>query len=100
MSKAKNELAKILNVASEQTDVSKEKIMSRCSELEVVDARHICVKLMSQSGFYPMRIAELMKITPRYVQYILTDFEDRIACNYILRINYERILKKLRNNYE
>lgn len=100
MCRAKQDFAKVVKTVCEETEVNEEKLMSRCSELEVVDARHICVKLLHKSGYYPMRIAELMGVTPRYVQYILTDFEDRTACNNRLRINYERALNKLRKEGE
>lgn len=100
MSSAKAVLSCVLEVVTSETDVAVSKIMSRCSEAEVVDARWICVKILSQQGYYPSRIAELMGITPRYVQYILTDFEERIAMCMAMRNNYERARKRLRNQEE
>lgn len=100
MSSAKAVLSCVLEVVTSETDVAVSKIMSRCSEAEVVDARWICVKILSEQGYYPSRIAELMGITPRYVQYILTDFEDRICINHIMRSNYERVRKRLRKGLE
>lgn len=99
MSKTKVILTEVLEVVSSETDVSVSKIMSRCSETEVVDARWICVKILFEK-FYSSKIAELMGITPRYVQYILTDFEDRIAMSRFMRNNYERVRNKLRNRLE
>lgn len=96
MSRAKRILAKVLESVSEETEIAPEKILSRCSESEVVDARWICVKLLSRQGIYTMKIAELMGITPRYVQYILTDFEDRLAVCEMMRINYEYCEKRVR----
>lgn len=98
MSRAKALLATVLELVSSETDVAVSKIMSRCSEAEVVDARWICVKLLSDKGYYPVRIADMMKITPRYVQYILTDFEDRILVCQWMRNNYESLVNKLRKN--
>lgn len=100
MSSAKVVLSCVLEVVTSETDVAVSKIMSRCSEAEVVDARWICVKILSEQGYYPSRIAELMGVTPRYVQYILTDFEDRVCINRIMRSNYERARNKLRNGRE
>lgn len=100
MSRSKTVLTGVLEAVSAETDVAVSKIMSRCSEAETVDARWICVKLLSDHGYYPMRIAELIGITPRYVQYILTDFEDRMVLNRIMRKNYERVANKLRTNGE
>lgn len=98
MSKAKAMLSAVLEVVTYETDVEVSKILSRCSEAEVVDARWVCVKLLSEQGYYPSKIAELMQITPRYVQYILTDFGDRIATCRYTRNNYERARNKLRNH--
>lgn len=96
MSIGKGIVTDVLGIVSVETDVPVERIMSRCSEVDVVDARWICVKLLNIHGLYTSRIAEAMKITPRYVQYILTDFEDRIGCARIMRNNYERAANKLR----
>ncbi|MCM1225267.1 MAG: hypothetical protein NC548_63540 [Lachnospiraceae bacterium] len=88
----------VLEVVASETDGAASKIVSKCSEAEVVDARWMCVKLLSEQGYYASKIAELMGITPRYVQYILTDFEDRIAMSRYMRNNYERARNKLRNH--
>ncbi|MCM1219084.1 MAG: hypothetical protein NC548_31770 [Lachnospiraceae bacterium] len=97
MSRAKTALTNVLNIVSEETDVAVSEIMGKYGETETVDARWICVKLLRNLGYYPMRIGELMHITPRYVQYILTDFEDRIDLNTVMRNDYERAKKRLRN---
>ncbi len=96
MSKYTRVLASVLEVVSAEADVPVSKIMSRCSEAETVDARWLCVKLLNDEGYYPGRIAELMSITPRYVQYILTEFDDRIFLNKVMRINYANAAKKMR----
>lgn len=90
----------VLMIVAEETEVTADKIVSRCSNSEVVDARWICVKLLSAYGYYSSRIAELLHITPRYVQYIITDFEDRLSVGEIMRINYEHSAKRLRSAYE
>ena len=74
--------------------------MGRYGDTETVDARWICVKLMSEQGYYKMRIAELMRITPRYVQYILSDFDDRTDLSAVMRNDYERARKRLRSMSE
>ena len=95
MSKSRIVLTRIQEVVSKETDIPVVDIMSRCSLAEVVDAMWICVKLLSLHGYYSSRIAELMRITPRYVQYILTDFDDRILFNRLMRTNYEKVRKIL-----
>lgn len=100
MSKSRIVLTRILEAVSQETDILVADIMSRCSITEVVDARWICVRLLREHGYYSSRIGELMSITPRYVQYILTDFEDRILFNNLMRTNYERARKRLGNTGE
>lgn len=100
MSKSKEILTRVLEIISFETDIPAERIMSRRSDMETVDARWICVKLLNRLGYYPSRIAELMRITPRYVQYILSDFEDRLSVSDMMRINYEHCAKRLRSGSE
>lgn len=100
MSKAKKVLAFVLEVVSSETDVPPAKIMSRYGESEVVDARWICVKIMREYGYYPYKIAELLNLTPRYIQYILSDFNDRLITNKMMRNDYERVRKRLRTESE
>lgn len=91
-----SELVKqVLSAVSEETEIPCETILSKCSRAEVVDARWIAVALLRRTGMYTMRIAEQLGISPRYVQYIMTDFSDRMCYNPTLRTNYEKIAKKL-----
>lgn len=100
MSRTKETVERVVGAVAEATEVPSGAIMSRCSSAEVVDARWLAVALLHGCGMYPMRIAAAMGITPRYVQYIITDFEDRMALSRPLRTNYEKIAKKLRNDLE
>lgn len=100
MSDVKGYAERIVSIVSDETEIPCETILSRCSRAEVVDARWIAVCLLHRAGAYTMKIAEKMRITPRYVQYIITDFEDRIALNRAMRTKYEQTLKKLRNDSE
>lgn len=93
-------MAAVLEAVGFETDVEVSKIISKCSEAEVVDARWICVKLLRELGYYPSRIAELMGITPRYVQYIISDFDDRLAMCAMMRTNYAMSRKKVGNGKE
>ncbi len=97
MSVFNNTLSDVLNAVSEATDITPDAIISKSRECEVVDARHICVKLLHLRGLYVSRIANLMKLTPRNIQYILSSFDARIKFNRPLRNNYERARKILGN---
>lgn len=90
----------VVSVVADVTEIPCETIMSRCSRAEVVDARWIAVYILHSYGAYTMKISEHMGVTPRYVQYIITDFGDRIAMSRPMRNNYEKIANKLRKDLE
>lgn len=100
MSKTREIVSAVLTAVSEETEIPCKTILSRCSSADVVDARWLAVMLLHKSGVYAVRIADHLNITPRYVQYIITDFGDRIAVNKALRNNYEKIANKLRKGLE
>lgn len=98
MSKAKQIFSAILAAVSEETEVPVAEIVSKSRVAEAVEARHICVKLLWGKGVRVSKIAELMGVTPRSVQWVLSDFDDRIAYNRPMRNNYESLAKKLGSN--
>lgn len=100
MASTKDLMNRVLSAVAEATDIPCETILSRCSSADVVDAHWLSAMLLHKSGIYAMRIAEYLRITPRYVQYIITDFEDRMAVNKPMRTNYEKIANKLRKDLE
>lgn len=90
------ELAHSIIIAVErETDISKSQILSNTKQAEIVDARHLAIKLLSLNGIYPERIAGVFGISRRNVHYALSSFEDRLRFNYQLRNNYEIIRKQL-----
>lgn len=81
----------ILKAVSEETEVPADCILSKSSRADVVDARWIVAILLYKLGIYPIHIAEFLRITPRYVQYIIYRFEERISSRHIMGINYETV---------
>lgn len=97
----KSELINIvLSIVENETEVNISEILGRSRNTEAVDARHLAVATLHKQGMYVSAIAETMGITPRYVQYIITNFEDRICGNVTLGNKYEIIAKKVRNRLE
>lgn len=88
-------MARVVEAVEAEGDVSAERIMGRRSDAETVEARWVCARLLRDEGYYPSRIAELLGVTPRYVQYILTDFDDRVAMCAMMRTTYERARKRI-----
>lgn len=85
----------VIALVADELEVTKDSILSKSRKAEIVDARWLAVMLMYKSGMYPMRIAESLRISPRYAHYIITGFSDRKDCNPILRMNYEAVKNKL-----
>lgn len=90
----------MLDIVSRETEVDVNEITGRGRSSEIVDARHLTAMTLYKAGMYVSSIAETIGVTPRYVQYIITDFEDRICCNPSLRKSYEIVANKLRNRLE
>lgn len=76
---------KVLQEVVAQTEISRERILSQETCVEVVDARHILIYIMHTLGFYPRQIAELMNCTPANVRKALSLFRDRVSSNNIMQ---------------
>ncbi len=90
-------ITSVLSAVSEETEIDIKTILSQERRREIVDARHIAINLLHKSGIYQSVIAEIFRITPRNIQYIITDFESRLLCSPPMRNDYERIKKRLVN---
>jgi hypothetical protein len=84
-----------LSAVAEETEVEKEKILSGCKEEEVIDARAILIRLLSEQGLYPIQISKFTGICQRSVNRFLLDFSDRISSRKIMRLFYDNLRKKL-----
>jgi hypothetical protein len=85
----------VISEVIDATEIEKEQILSPCKREEVVDARAVLIKLLSEKGLYPMQISRLTGINLRSVTKFLLGFRERIDSRKILRMNYERMRKKL-----
>lgn len=86
----------VIGLVSQETDIPKEQILSRCRATEIVDARHLVIKLLHANNVYPSRIASIFNLSTRCINYAITNFEHRVSQNNVLRGNYETIKKKLK----
>lgn len=100
MSKIAEFARQVLDLVSVETEISQELILSKSRSMDIVDARHLAIKLLHSKDVYPKRIAEFFGITPRSVHYIITTFDARLQANKSLRNNYAKIAKQIGNNYE
>lgn len=84
-----------LSAVVDITDVEQEYILSGCKQEEVVDARALLIKLMSDKGLYPVQISKVTGIHNRSVTKFLLGFKARINARMIMRINYEKLRNQL-----
>lgn len=84
-----------LSAVVDAMEVDQDKILSGCKQEEVVDARSLLVKLMSDRGLYPIQISKITGLNSRSVTQFLLGFKERVNSRKILRINYERLRNQL-----
>lgn len=90
---------KVAKVVSDLTGIGEAEIMGKGRAAEVVDARWMVVKLVREAGYYPSQIAQVMGMTVRQVQAIITSFDMRLRfSDSLVRINYESAANHLRSN--
>lgn len=87
--------AKIISVVSIETEVSESRILSDCKSTEVVDARSILVKILQETGLYPVQIAGMLHKTPACIRNILSNYDIRESTNKLMKIYRQHISKKL-----
>lgn len=84
-----------LSAVLEVTELERDQVLSGCKQEEVVDARALLVKAMSDKGLYPSQICQVTGICLRSVTKFLIGFSDRKNSRTILRLNYEEVKNKL-----
>lgn len=84
-----------LSAVVEAMEVEQNQILSGCKQEEVVDARSLLIKLMSDKGLYPLQISKITGLNSRSVNQFLLDFGERVDSRKILRMNYESLRIKL-----
>lgn len=89
----------IVSSVSEVTEISVEYILSDMRTTDVVDARCIVIRLLSEQGFYRSFICEKMHRTEAGVRYLLAIYDERYDTNNWFRCNVEAIRKQLRSIY-
>jgi hypothetical protein len=97
----KEEFHRIIQAVADAADLAPCQILCKRRYPETIDARWIAVKLMREEGFYSSRIADLMNMTTRNVNYILFSVETRLSFHDKALSNIlERARKELRNRQE
>lgn len=89
--------ATVMSVVTDLTDLSENDILHGRRTMEVVDARWLCVRLMKDIGMYPYQIAGYMAMNVRTVQYIISNFNDRMKFgDAMLQIYLQMAKERLR----
>ena len=89
---------RVITLVTEESDIPREATLSKSRTAEVVDARHLAIKLLHLKDIYPSKIASLFNISTRCVNYAITSFDCRVSQNNVLRYSYEAIKKKLKED--
>lgn len=82
---------RVLSLIEEETEVSRELILSGNKKEEVVDARSLLLYVLNEMGFYPVQIAALSGICTRCITPLIASFNDRKESRKMLRIYYEKV---------
>ena len=88
----------IQSLVSKETEVSVDQILSSDKKMETVDARYLLVSLLFESGMYPSQIAAHIHKTKRAVNYMISNFHERIESGKMMRIYWDNIKNLLGNN--
>lgn len=91
-------IARIIEAVVDETEVPEDLIRSGSKKVEVVDAKCIAIKIMSEKGIYPEQIARSMHASPTSIRNLLTNYEYRIEQNKIIAIYANNIRKMLETN--
>ncbi len=89
--------SKIINAVSDETEITKEEILSRSKKVEIVDARSIAVILLKEHGFYPESIAKLMNKTSACIRHIISSFDEREESCKMIGIYLQKVRKLMEN---
>lgn len=90
--------AKTLNVVSHETEIPQDLILSRRKSVDVVDAKYLLVKTLYLRGFYPSQIAQMIGLSTRAVNNIVSNFDVRVSTRKLMRINWENIRNYIGSN--
>lgn len=90
--------AEILKIVSQETEIPTERILSSDKDTETVDARYLIVHILSEMGFYPAQTSIHLHKTKRTINYIISNFHERLDSGKMMRIYLENIKKQLGNN--
>lgn len=89
---------KVLNIVAALSELPAEQILCGKKTDEVVDARWIIVRLLSEYGYHTSKIAMLMQMSQRNVTHILTVFQDRLdQYDSLFKITYQKARVEVRN---
>ena len=90
--------AEILKIVSQETEIAIDRILSSDKDSETVDARYLIVHILSEKVFYPSQTSIHLHKTKRAINYIISNFQERLNSGKMMRIYLENIKKQLGNN--
>lgn len=85
----------ILSAVEDETEVSRDDILSRKKQPDVVNARALLFHSLQKVGFYPSQIARMTGQSRQVVSSLLNGFENRLKYDKMLSIFSQHLDKKL-----
>ena len=83
----------VVDITAEIAEVDSQSILSDCRQSEVVEARMIAVKILSDMGYSPQRLSKYFHKSEQGIRVILSAYYDRQNCNPL----FLRMEKEIRN---
>ena len=83
----------LLQLTSEETEMSEERITGKFTDMESTDARYILATLLYERGMYPSQIAVYLNRTPRCIRFLL----QRNLTSPMVGIILEKLRKRIGN---
>lgn len=92
------DFVRALNIVAEVTEIDSKDILSTSRKMELVEARMLLAKAMSEMGYHPTLIAKKLHITPNNTRLLIDSFTNRAKTDKILIRMYQEISTKLCRN--
>ena len=89
---------KILTAVSAETEIEPQVILSEKRESDVVDARYILIHRLDRCGLSSPHIARLMGKNPRFVNYVKSNYDQRLKQSRYMRHCAAAIGQKMGDN--
>lgn len=94
-----DDFSAVVKIVSEVAEVDESALIADCRYSEVIEARIIAMKILSDMGYSPQRLAKYFHKSEQGIRLILSMYEDRHKNAFMSRMEKE-IRKKVESKYQ